>query len=408
MSLLLLFVVAAQAQSPELQSPTRSEPYDFEISLPKGWEMTRTSASVFFRVQAPKDGLADGASWLAHHNSNHPVSLAYLAEVFRKRAETDYPGYKSVTERNLSAGGFPAHQMVFHATARGTKDLLFVHTVIQRQLVEYFILDVVGASHEKDRLLDLSDRMLATFRSGFPGPREREDRVDRTLALLKAAPPQKSFAGTCWHELIVGDKKLGWQKTVLREAKVDGAPGWEFEIECRQEDVEGGTRLDVSKGAFTADGAIQRVDLKRTVRTPKDPPVDVTEKVDLTRGVLKATREFLGQKVDKEIKVPPGTFLSDVAESMRPHVAMAPPGKHALRVLEPFCDLPLIEEWENAAASKIRVDGKELELYHALVTHTRQQPMEYLYDLDGALRRRKGAGGFMILKRSTEAEARKP
>lgn len=410
MSLLLLFAVLAQAPSPdvpELSSPIRSEPFDFEIGLPKGWEATKTPAAVFFRVQAPKGGMPDGAAWLAHRNSNHPVSLAYLAEVFRKRAETDYSGFKLLTERDLTVGGFPAHQTVFTAKARGDKELVFVDTVIQRQLVEYFVLDVVAAVAEKDRVLKLSDKMLAGFRSGITPTREREDRVARTAAILKAAPARPGFAGTFWHELIVGNKKLGWQKTVVREAKVDGVPGWEFEIEARQEDAEGGTRSDISSGAFTADGSIQRVELKRAVRTPKDPPVDVSEKAGLVRGVLKVSREFLGQKVDREIKVPEGTVLGDVAESVRRLVALAPPGKHFLCVLEPFCDIPLVEEWEVAGPSRIRVDGQEMELIQALVSQPRLQPVEFLFDLDGGLRRRKNAGGLMILKRCTEEEARK-
>src|SRR5262245_13433089 len=165
MSLILAVLVFAAQEPPaiELEGTVRSEPYDFEMGLPKGWEAVRTTGSTFFRVQAPAAVLADGAAWLAHHDSNHPVTLAFLTEKFLKRAGTDYPGFKSVSERDVMAAGLPARQIVFTATARGDKELVFVHTVIQRQLQEYFIFDVVAASREKERVLALSDKMLAAF-----------------------------------------------------------------------------------------------------------------------------------------------------------------------------------------------------------------------------------------------------
>ncbi len=410
MSLLLsLFVLVAQDTGAiELSGTVRSEAYDFEIGLPKGWEASRASGSAFFRVRAPAGGLPEGAAWLVHHDSNHPVTLAFLAETFLKRAASDYPGYKHLSERPVTAAGFPAYQVVFSAKGRGDKELTFVHTVIQRQLQEYFVLDVVAAAGERERLLALAEKMLATFRCGLPAPKERDERVARTAAYLRTAPVQSGLAGTFWHELIVAEKKLGWQKFVLREAKVDGAPGWEFEVELRQEDADGGKRSDVSKGSFTTDGAIQRVEFHRTVLTAKDPPVDVRESASLVRGDYRAVREFLGQKVEKKFKAPDGAFLGDVAEVMRRRVALAPPGKNALSVLEPFRDLPAVEEWDNAGPSRLKVDGTEREVIQTLVTSPRQPPVENLYDLDGSLRRRKASGGLLVLKRCTEEEARRP
>lgn len=410
MSLLLtLAILLAQDPTavPELSGNVRSEAYDFEIGLPKGWQPTRTLGATFFRVLAPAGTVADGAAWLAHHDSNHPVTLPYLTDVFRRKAATDYPGFKGISEKTLSAAGFPAHQIVFSATGKGGKELVFVHTVIQRQLQEYFILDVVAAVREKDRIAGLAERLLASFRSGLPVPKDKEDRLARTAALLKGAAARPNLAGTFWHEIIVGERKLGWQRYDLREGKIDGAAGWEFEVECLQEDSEGGKRTDLSRGAFTADGSIQRVEVRRLVQTPKDPPVDVRESASIVRGSFKASREFLEQKVDKEFKVPEGTVLGDVAETMRRLIALAPPGKNALRVLEPFRDLAVIEEWQNEGPSRIRVDGEDRDLVQLLVTYPRQDPAQYLYDLDGSLRRRKGSGGIMILKRSTEQEARK-
>jgi hypothetical protein len=410
MSLLLAFIACA-AQDPgavELGGTVRSELYDFEIGIPKGWDAARPTGGALFRVTAPAGSLADGAAWLMHHDSNHPVTLDFLGETFRKRAAEQYPGFKSITERTVTAGGFPAQQMVFSATAKGEKELVFIHTVIQRQLQEYFILDVVSARRELDKARALSDRLLASFRSGLPAPKEREDRLARTAAYLKTAPARPGLAGTHWHELLVMDKKLGWQKTVLREAKVDGAPGWEFELELHQEDAEGGKRADISKGSFTADGSIQRVEFHRTVHTPKDPPVDVREKASLVKGEYQAVREFLDQRVEKKFKAPEGTILGDVADTMRRVVALAPPGKNALRVLEPFRDFAAVEEWENGGPGRIRLDGADQELIQAIVTSPRQESLEYLFDLGGALLRRKGARGLMVLRKCTEEQARKP
>ena len=404
---LLLAICLAQAQDPiELGDKVRNEPHDFEIGIPKGWD-SRPTGNTFFRIQAPAGSLADGATWLVQHDSNHPVTLAFITETFRTRASTEYPGFKSLTERDVTAGGYPARQIVFAATAKGEKELVFAHTFIQRQLQEYFILDVVGAFREKERILELSDKMLASFRTGLPGSKERDQRIAKTAALLKAAPARPGLAGTQWHELIIAKQKLGWQKNVLREAKVDGAPGWEFEVEFHQEDAEGGKRADISKGAFTVDGAVQRVEFSRTVRTPNDPPVDVRESASLVKGVYKATREFLGQKVEKEFKAPEGSYLGDVAETIRRYLALAPAGLNTIRVLEPFRDLAVVEEWENGGPSKIRMDDKEYELIQALVTFGRQIAAEYLYDLDGSLRRRKSNRGLMILRRCTEEEALK-
>jgi hypothetical protein len=408
MSLLLplvfLLVQAPAAAPQELEGPHRNEAYDFEIGLPKGWETLAKPGAALFRLQAPAGTMADGTVWLLHHDSNHPVTLAFLTDTFRTKAATEYPGYKSLTERDVMAGTHAARQIVFSAKAKGDKELVFVHTLIQRQLQEYFILDVVGAVGEKERALALSDKMLASFRSGLPPPQEREERIARTLALLKDAPPRPAFAGTLWHELLVANERLGWQKCVLREAKVDGAPGWEFELECRQEDADGGRRSDISKGAFTLDGSIQRVEYRRTVTTPKDPPVDCRESASLVRGVCKATRRYLDQKEEKEFKAP-GAYLGDIAGLIRRWLALAPAGKNAIRVLEPFRDLPAVEEWENGGPSRIRLDGNEMDLIHARVTHGRQDFTDYFFDLDGSLRKRKGPRGIVVLRRCTEEEA---
>ena len=405
---ILLCLLACLAQDPpkdipDLQGTAKSEPFDFEIGLPKGWDAVKTAGAAFFRVQAPAGSIADGAAWLLHQESQQPVSLAYITESFRKRAEVEYKGYKFVSERTLTVGGFPAYLVVFTATAKEKKELVFAHTIIQRQLQEYFIFDAVAAAPEKARIVALAEKMLGTFRTGLGGARDRDERVTKTAGLLKSAPARPGLAGTQWHELSVAGRKLGWQRTLLREAKVEGAPGWEFEVELQQEDEEGGKRTDLSKGSFTADGAIQKVEFRRAIRTPKDPPVDVSETASLVRGDYHAVREFLGIKLEKKFKAPEGTLLGDVAETMRRNVALLAPGKYALRVLEPFRDVAYVEDWLHAGPS--RMQGEERELIQALVSFARHPPVEYLYDLDGTLRRRKGP--MIVLKRCTEEEARK-
>ena len=407
--LVILLAQSPDAGALELEGKHRSEMFDCEIGLPKGWTDARTSGASLFSVKAPPGTLVDGAAVFMHHDSSHPVTLAFLNDTFAKGAAKNYPGYASITERDLTAAGFPTRQIVFSAKVKGDKDLVFVHNVIQRQLQEYFILDVVAALKEKERAIGLADRLLASFRTGLPPSKEGEERIARTAALLKAAPVRLGFAGATWHELLVKELKIGWQKNVLREVKVDGAPGWEFEIERRQEDVEGGARSDVSKGSFTADGSIQRLEFHRTVRTAKEEPVDVREVVSLVKGVCKASRQFLGQNVEKEFKTPEGTYLSDVAETMRRVIALAPAGDYAIRVLEPFRDLPSVEEWKSAGQGRIRIDGKEEDLIQALVTVGGRESAEHLYDLDGALRRRKvtKAQITIVLRRCTEQEAKK-
>jgi hypothetical protein len=392
----------------ELQGTVKSEPYDVEIGLPKGWTTTRAAGSTFFRAKAPEGGLPQGETWLEYRESSQPVTLAFIVETFSKRAPSspDYPGFKALGERDVQAAGFPAKQLIFSATGKG-KDVVIVRAIIQRQLLEYFVLDVVAAASERERAVALSDRMLASFRTGLPAPRERDEKVRRTWAAVKASPARPGLAGTTWHELFVGDKKFGRQKVVLREATVDGAPGWEFEIESLQEDGDGGSRSDVSKGSFTVDGSVQRVELHRIVKTPKDPEVNVKESVSLVRGTVRTVRHFLDQKVEKEFAAPDATYLADVAETIRRYVALLPAGSNAIRILEPFKDIAVVEEWEHAAAAKMKVDGTERDVIQGVVTGGRRDTAEYLFDPDGSLRRRKGAAGLLVLKRCTEEQALK-
>ena len=126
-------------------------------------------------------------------------------------------------------------------------------------------------------------------------------------------------------------------------------------------------------------------------------------------GACKATREFLDQKLQKEFKVPEGTYFADIAETIRRLIALSAPGKHAIRVLEPFRDLPVTEDWMNGGPSRIKLDGTEQMLIHCIVSFTRQDPVEYLFDPDGSLRRRKSGNAplYVVLKRCTEEEARR-
>ena len=404
----LLLPVLCLLQADELQGTLKSEPYDVEIGFPKGWTPLRGAGSTFFRAKAPEGGLPQGETWLEYRESSQPVTLAFIVETFSKRAPSspDYPAFKLLGERDVQAGGWPAKQLIF-SISPGGKEVVFVHTIIQRQLLEYFVLDVVAAAADRERAVALSDRMLASFRTGLPAPKDRDEKVRRTWTAVKASGPRPGLAGTTWHELFVGERKFGRQKFVLREATVDGAPGWEFEIESLQEDGDGGTRSDISKGAFTADGAVQRVDLHRIVKTAKDPEVNVKESVSLVRGKVRAVRHFLDQKVEKEFAAPDATYLADVAETIRRYVVLLPAGSNAIRLLEPFKDIPVVEEWEHAATAKMKVDGTEREVIQGVVTGGRRETAEYLYDPDGSLRRRKGAAGLLVLRRCTEEQALK-
>jgi len=395
------------AQDPAIDATVRSESYDFEIRIPAAWKRSPSSAPTFFRIDAPAGEIAEGAAWLLHGEPNHPATLSFLASEFRRRAETQYPGFEKLSEReDATAAGCPAYICVFAAKPKG-RDMVFVHAIVQRQLQEYFVLDAAAAKGERAKIEAMHDRILATLRFGLPMAKAREETLARTTALMKGSGVRSELLGVQWHRILVGKQKLGWQRTLLREGEVDGAPGYEFEMEMELEDVEGGRHHEISKGSFTADGAIQKVDFRKSVRAPRQPAIEMKESSSLVRGNVKSVREFLNVKLEKSVKVPEGTLLGDVADTMRRRLVLAGPGKYALRVLLPFHDLPAAEDWEIAASAKIRTDAGERELMTALVKPDRQEMWEYLYEPGGALFQRKTPRNPFLLRRCTEEEAKR-
>jgi hypothetical protein len=408
MILLLALALSAQEPAPpEIGATVRSEAYDFEIQVPSTWKRAPAAAPTFFRIEAPAGGIAEGTAWLLHGESNHPATLAFLVAEFRRRAEGQYPGFEKISEReDARAAGCPAYVCVFAAKPKG-RDMVFIHAIVQRQLQEYFVLDGVAARGEKDRIEAIHSRMLASLKFGLPMPRERAETLARTARLLKASGVRAELLGTCWHQILVGKQKLGWQRTLLREGKVEGGPGYEFEMEMELADSEGGRHHEISRGSFTPDGAVQTVDFRKSVQDPRKAAIEVKESASLVRGTYKAVREFLDAKVEKTIAAPEGTVLGDIADTMRRRLIIAGPGTYALRVLLPFRDLAATEEWEVAAATRIRTDVGERELVTAFVKPERQEMWEYLYEPGGALYQRKAPRNPFLLRRCTEEEAKK-
>jgi len=403
----LVLLLCAQDPAPAgLEATVRSEAYDFEIRIPAKWKRSAAAAPTFFRIDAPAGDIADGAAWLLHGEPNHPATLSFLAGEFRRRAEDQYPGFELLSEKeDARVADCPAYICVFAAKPKG-REMVFVHAIIQRQLQEYFVLDGAAAKADRGKIEALHAGILGTLRFGLPMAKAREETLARTTALLKG-PVRSELLGVQWHKILVGKQKLGWQRSLVREASVEGTPGYEFELEMELEDVEGGRHYEISKGAFTPDGAIQKVDFRKSVKASKQPAIEMKESSSLVRGLGKAAREFLDVKAEKALKAPEGTVLGDVADTIRRRLILAGPGKYALRVLLPFHDLPATEEWEVMAAAKTRTDAGEKDLVTALVKPDRQDMWEYLYEPGGALFQRKTPRNPFLLRRCTEEEARR-
>ncbi len=396
---MFVLLCLALLQADDLGAVKTIEEYDFSIRTPEGWKAIAVAAPALIKLFAPEGG---ASITLRHVDGKWPVPMKTFVEDLKAYLVKEVPEHKLTTDEELKVGGYPARLIVVQGRGKDGKDVVMIKSLVARSLREFYMVDGTCGAKDVDRVTALLRKVLDSMKIGLDVPKAEADAV---RALPVAAAPA-GLVGERWYKVLLRDRKLGWQRSVVREDKLDGAPAWAFESE-QQLAYDDGRTVHRTTGAFTADGAVQRCEHELQIDDPKGKRV-YRESITLRAGEASAVRDINGTKGEARFRVPDRTFLAEVADLLRGIVATKGKAACGLRVLEPFRDEPLIEIMEVGAAEAAKVNGEDRDIATVLVKFARRQQLQYLYDgKSGSLVRLTSGGSVFQVLACTRDEAQK-
>jgi hypothetical protein len=391
---MLLLMLALQVND-DLGDVKTIEEFDFSIRAPAGWKPQRLLPPSLIKFVGP-DG-ADIA--LRHVEGMWPVLLSSFLDDLKPHFEKEMPGYKIATDEEVRVGAYGGRLVAVEGRHKDGKDVTLVKSIVPRSLREFFMVD--GSCDPKDaaKVTTLVRKMLGSLTIGLPLTRQEAD----GLAALPAVEVGATLGGEHWFRVMVKERKLGYQRWLVREEKVDGAPGCAFEAD-QFLTYDDGKSVHRSRGAFTPDGRVQRCDHEVEIDDAKGKRV-FKESIAIRAGDAVASRDINGTRLEAKFRVPERTYLGDAADVVRRTLAARGKSVCAMRVLEPFRDEARVELLEVGAPEKTKQEGVERMLTAVMTKSARRSQLHYFYEPDGLWRLGRAA---LIIERCSKAEATKP
>lgn len=373
---------------------------EHEISLrpPSGWirQIGMGSSVVKFRLP---DGSEHAPELLVSHlTSSNPTPLETFRRQARENIKEKYAGSKILDEQDLKIGGKPAYRVVF-----SSGDMMFLKTVVHRSNLEYYLLDAAYPATTADKIRPLVEASIATFEL-VPTELSSEERASesRTLALLKAAKVDPALLGERWYVIHVTGRKLGYMRLKLSESEGMYA----FESEVNNDFGEGASDVTTSRGVFSPDGRVQKIDAEETKTTPKQKWV-FKASASLQGGQVKIARDVNGTKEERTFPVEEGVLLNDVVECLRAAIVGAGKGVYLLKILSPYSDEWGPETIEVGGQENLELAGKAIDCILVQTSVGVRRKTTYIYLPDRTLFRVGGPKDPFSVRASTKDEALK-
>lgn len=329
-----------------------------------------------------------------------PKPLVSFVKEARAYLEREFKGLTIREEKELKIGGLPAFRIVFDF-----EKTLQIKTIVPRSNIEYYLLDISLLKSDEAKYRALAEASLETFRIVPRTLTEEEAGAhSRTAELFRAAKIQPALLGERWHSVYLREKKVGFMRTKLAEA--DGK--YAFESEIRYELGEDNVDSTMTRGSFSPDGRIQKVETENTKTSGKKDHWHWKASVSIEGGRLKAARDLDGVKEEKSFPVEDGVLFSDVADIVRRSLAQAGQGPWLLRTLSPYSDEPWMETVEVTPKSTLELDGVRREAVILFSYKRHLWNVTYYLSPEGRLFREGGVRDDFSIRASTKDEAMGP
>jgi len=375
--------------------------HELAFRPPLGWVRHIGTGNTVVKFRQPGEMAVPAELLVSHLLSSNPTPLEIFKRQARENIKEKYTGSKILEEKDLPLGGKSAYRIVFtHA------DLIYLKTIVHRSNLEYYMLDAAYPPDQADKIKPLVEASIATFEI-VPSELSVEERgaESRVLGLLKEARIDAGLLGERWFTIHLGGRKVGHMRLKLSEAKGN----YEFESEVWSEFGEGSTDMTRSRGSFSPDGRMQKVEAEESKVNPKAKQTWAFKATaSIEGGKVRISRDVNGVLEERTLPVESGVLLNDVVECLRPVIVGAGKGLYLFKVLSPYSDEWTGEMVEVSGLENIELYGKPTDCYIVQTSIGVRRKTTYTYLPDRSLLRVGGPKDVFSVRASTKDEALKP
>ncbi len=399
-----VLLLAALCQDPELGDEVKGEEIGFGVRPPKGWKQVPANAPALFKVSAPEGKFSGPVSLLLLRvTPDEPYLVKTLGAKNIDYLKKTYGEIKIVTEDEVKVGGARAHRV--HARYKENTSWMYA---IGRSPTEFYFVDFTCPTKDEEAARVLLQKVLDSLRF-FAGEPSKEVSAGwaATVAALKGAKLPAGSLGENWNKIHVAGRVLGTIMSSVREAKVAGRDGYEFEVVAKMGDPEGGRRIESVKGSFTLDGAFQKQEGDLTLESKAEGKRSYRSVMTLENGGCKVTRTIGGETDETSLDFGPAAFIDSVGDFVRAALAAKGKGKYAIRVATGFNNSTAYELLETADPEKMKVEGGERVVRLILSKSSGFGNRTYLFEDDGRFFSVQTPGIKIEIRRCTKEEFEK-
>jgi hypothetical protein len=373
--------------------------HEIAFRPPLGWIRYIGTGPTIVKYRQPGESPNPAELLVTHLTSSNPTPLEIFKRQARENIKEKYAGSKILEEKDLKLGGKGAYRIVFsHA------DLVYLKTVIHRSNLEYYLLDAVFPPAQAEQVKPLVETSIATFEI-VRGELSVEERgaESRVLTLLKGAKVDAGLLGEHWYTIHLGSRKVGYMRLTLAQSKGN----YEFDSEVHSDFGDGGLDMTHSRGTFSPDGSMQKIESEESKSNPKQKwHFKVTASID--GGQAQISRDVNGVAEERTLPMEAGVLLNDVVECLRPLIVGAGKGIYLFKVLSPYSDEWGPETAEVSGLENIEMYGKPTDCFFVQTSVGLRRKSTYTYLPDRSLLRVGGPKDVFSVRASNKDEALKP
>lgn len=406
----IVLLAAASQEDADLGPLISSDAHEFAFRPPAGWTASPGEPPNVVRYATP-EGVPAGELLLIHYSPPNPTPLKHFQEQLEPYLKEKYPGHTSLLHREVTLDGHAALQLALKTQGKDSEEVVIYRTILHRSHLEYYIFDCKSVSGGWDRWRVVFDKSIATFRIR-PTPLTFEERGAnaRTVEALKGGILGKDWlVGEAWQGVFMTNQKVGYQRQKLTPMKIDGAAGYAIESDTFLDFKEGGKTQTQVRGAFTADGKVQKLESEHVVYPPKGEELKFRFQATLQNGRVSVRRQIREYQEETGFSVPEGTLFTEVADVFRRAVAPGAKTTYFVPTLNLFLEETREESIEVAGLDTADLGEKgKRQVQVVLALTNRSKSLVYWYEIGGALLVVQAGKHLFGILALTKEEALKP
>ena len=338
--LLLLVVLIAQ----ELGDEAKEESAGFALRPPAGWTRKAHVANPNAIQYAEPTDAPDGGLllWELRPTIGFQTPKELMAALIADAKKADV---ELLSDEEVSCGG----RLGRLATTRRKLSTIW-WAVIPLGPKEHLVADLGCVTREEKAGRQLFDKVLGSLRTWAPKA-VRDAATDKAVKELRfsAALLRESFTRG-----VLNKKAVSRERFLLRTAKVNGADGYEYEIEEETFDLDRPRRRILAKGALADGAGYFKESLDETyIRDGKERVCKTV--LTFEKGRCAITRDLDGSRGETTFEIDGPCLPWTLLDLIYAQLSLGSKGKRSVAVLLAFYDRPIIVAGETTDPEVMKV-----------------------------------------------------